>query len=100
VAEALADRIVVTSDNPRTEDPQRIVNEIVAGFGPDGLARAEIELDRRKAIELALAQAQGGDVVLIAGKGHESYQIVGQQRIHFDDLEVAGEFLRRQGSSR
>jgi UDP-N-acetylmuramoyl-L-alanyl-D-glutamate--2,6-diaminopimelate ligase len=92
--EAAADAIVVTSDNPRSEDPRRIIREIVAGFRrrqPD-----EVEPDRRKAIELVLAMAQPGDCVLIAGKGHESYQIVGTQRLPFDDRAVAGEYLAKR----
>ena len=71
----LADRVYVTSDNPRSEDPQAIVEEIVAGIGTP--ARTSIELDRRRAIERAIAEAEPGDVVLVAGKGHETYQIVG-----------------------
>jgi len=90
-AEAVADMIVVTSDNPRTEEPQQIIREIVAGFRrTHSLA---IEPDRRTAIELALAAAQPGDCVLIAGKGHENYQIIGAERLPFDDRQVAAECL-------
>ncbi|HEV59285.1 MAG TPA: UDP-N-acetylmuramoyl-L-alanyl-D-glutamate--2,6-diaminopimelate ligase [Phycisphaerales bacterium] len=94
VAELLADRIVVTSDNPRTEDPRRIIEEIRVGFSDAGAGRVTVEPDRRAAIETALREARAGDVVLIAGKGHEDYQILGTERIHFDDREVAGEVLR------
>ncbi len=94
VAEQLADRIVVTSDNPRTEDPGRIIEEIRAGFSDAGAGRVTVEPDRRGAIETALREARAGDVVLIAGKGHEDYQILGTERIHFDDREVAGRVLQ------
>jgi UDP-N-acetylmuramoyl-L-alanyl-D-glutamate--2,6-diaminopimelate ligase len=85
----LADAIVVTSDNPRTEDPGAIIGEILAGFEPDQRRRVTVEPERGLAIRAALAAAGAGDVVLIAGKGHENYQIIGQRRIHFDDVEVA-----------
>jgi UDP-N-acetylmuramoyl-L-alanyl-D-glutamate--2,6-diaminopimelate ligase len=84
-----ADAIVVTSDNPRTEDPQAIIIDILAGFEADARRKVLVEADRKRAIHAALGGASGGDVVLIAGKGHEDYQIVGGQRLHFDDVEVA-----------
>lgn len=84
-----ADLIFATSDNPRTEDPQRILDDIVAGFASAQRGAVHVEADRRVAIAAALAEARAGDVVLIAGKGHECYQIIGQQRLHFDDVEVA-----------
>jgi UDP-N-acetylmuramoyl-L-alanyl-D-glutamate--2,6-diaminopimelate ligase len=101
--------VVLTSDNPRTEDPLRILAEIEDGvqrtgltkFGGDVL-RAErgyrVEADRRAAIRIGLLAAQRGDLVLIAGKGHEDYQILGTTKIHFDDREVAREELSRIGS--
>ncbi|HUT56347.1 MAG TPA: UDP-N-acetylmuramoyl-L-alanyl-D-glutamate--2,6-diaminopimelate ligase [Phycisphaerae bacterium] len=95
-AERLADRIVVTSDNPRTEDPCAIVDEIVAGLSPGAMARTDIDPDRRRAIAMAIEHARPGDVVLIAGKGHENYQVIGNKRIHFDDVEVASELMRRR----
>ncbi len=85
-----ADYTYVTSDNPRTEDPQEIVDEILPGIGA---APHAVRLDRREAIEAAIAGAREGDVVLIAGKGHESFQIVGTQALPFDDLTVAREAL-------
>ena len=97
VAEALADRIVITSDNPRSEDPLDIIADITAGFSAAGRQKAEIAPDRRMAIALAIEQARDGDVVLIAGKGHETYQIVGRERIEFDDRLVAAECIRRRG---
>ena len=82
-----ADVVVVTSDNPRTEDPRAIVEMILPG------ARAAreliVEIDRRAAIRAAIALARPGDTVLIAGKGHEDYQILGTTKIHFDDREEA-----------
>jgi UDP-N-acetylmuramoyl-L-alanyl-D-glutamate--2,6-diaminopimelate ligase len=96
VAEELADFIIVTSDNPRTEKPQDIINEIVAGLENPSSPRITVEQDREKAIELAIGRAAKGDIVLIAGKGHENYQIIGTQRFDFDDKEVALEFLRKQ----
>ena len=93
-AEKWADALYVTSDNPRTEEPQAILTEIVAGLTPDGARRAVVEVDRHKAIELALFEAQPQDVVLIAGKGHENYQIIGDEKHHFDDVEEADRVLR------
>ncbi len=94
VAWNVADRIFVTSDNPRTEDPLRIIDDILAGFPAPGEPRIVVEPDRRKAIEAALRSACTGDVVLLAGKGHEDYQILGTAKIHFDDREIAREILR------
>jgi len=94
VAEELADRVIVTSDNPRTEGPSAIIEEIVAGFSERGRARVRIEPDRRRAIAAAVDEARAGDLVLIAGKGHETYQVVGTERVHFDDVETAAEVLR------
>ena len=90
-ATQLADWTVITSDNPRTEDPEAIIAGIVAG-ATEG--RYEVEPDRRSAIRRALAQAQPGDVVVIAGKGHETYQILGDRTIHFDDREEAAAAVR------
>lgn len=97
VAARLADRIYVTSDNPRGEDPRAIVDAIVAGIGAN---RAIVELDRRRAIERAIDEAKAGDVVLIAGKGHENYQIVGDRVLPFDDVAIAREALRLRGAMR
>jgi UDP-N-acetylmuramoyl-L-alanyl-D-glutamate--2,6-diaminopimelate ligase len=87
IAAELADAIVVTSDNPRSEDPLAILAEIVAGI-PAGV-RFELEPERGRAIERAIESAAPGDVVVIAGKGHETYQIVGERTLHFDDREAA-----------
>jgi UDP-N-acetylmuramoyl-L-alanyl-D-glutamate--2,6-diaminopimelate ligase len=90
VAAQLADWVMVTSDNPRQEDPQDIIAEIVAGFG-EGFSAFSTEIDRKKAIEKALEMAAPGDVVLIAGKGHEDYQIFKERTVHFDDFEIVSE---------
>jgi UDP-N-acetylmuramoyl-L-alanyl-D-glutamate--2,6-diaminopimelate ligase len=86
VAARLADRLVLTSDNPRSEDPEAIIDGIMEGISDD--VRVERISDRARAIERALDEASNGDIVLIAGKGHEDYQIVGSERRHFNDCEV------------
>jgi len=98
VAAQLADRLYLTSDNPRSEEPRAIVDEILAGM-PDGVGHV-VELDRRLAIERAIAEARAGDVVLVAGKGHEAYQIVGDQTLPFDDAAVARAALALAGNPR
>jgi UDP-N-acetylmuramoyl-L-alanyl-D-glutamate--2,6-diaminopimelate ligase len=92
IAARLADRVVVTSDNPRTENPQRILEDVVAGIpaGTDSL----VEGDRAVAIAAAIASAAPEDLVLVAGKGHEDYQILGTDKVHFDDREEAEKALR------
>lgn len=101
VAARHADQIIVTSDNPRSEDPELIIREIMAGFAPGDLNRVTSEPDRRRAIGLAVGMAEPGDVLLLAGKGHETYQLVGKERLEFDDAAVAAEFLSaRRGASR
>ena len=94
-ASELADRIFVTSDNPRTEQPAEIIAEIMAGITDQARARTVAITDRAEAIGAALAAAQPGDVVLIAGKGHETYQIIGTRRRDFDDRVVAKEWLEK-----
>jgi UDP-N-acetylmuramoyl-L-alanyl-D-glutamate--2,6-diaminopimelate ligase len=114
IAEQLADTVIVTSDNPRTESPEAIIDEIVAGFerGPclqstaihnthDATRNTKtIEPDRRKAIELAISSARKDDIVLIAGKGHETYQIIGAQKFDFSDRKIAEEYLGQRMKSR
>jgi UDP-N-acetylmuramoyl-L-alanyl-D-glutamate--2,6-diaminopimelate ligase len=90
IAEKLADQIIVTSDNPRTEDPESILNDIESGIVIKKNSFIK-EVNRRKAIEFALSQARPGDVVLIAGKGHEDYQIIGDKKYDFDDYKIAAE---------
>ena len=111
IAARLSDIAVLTSDNPRTENPAAIIDDVEAGVRQAGIAKLPassgltdsigtetstgyyIEPDRRSAIRLALALASAGDTVLIAGKGHEDYQILGTTKIHFDDREVARDEL-------
>ena len=90
--------VVVTSDNPRSEDPQTIIDEIVAGIVSNPRADILVEADRAAAIELALAMAASGDCVLIAGKGHETQQIFRDRTVPFDDTEVAAASLARRGA--
>ncbi|MDQ7819784.1 MAG: UDP-N-acetylmuramoyl-L-alanyl-D-glutamate--2,6-diaminopimelate ligase [Armatimonadota bacterium] len=98
IACELADRVIVTSDNPRSEDPMAIIEEILAGTR--GAAdRVDVEPDRRAAIYRAVALARPGDVVLIAGKGHEPYQEIAGVRHPFDDRRVAAEALRAAGAA-
>ena len=117
IAARLSDVVIVTSDNPRTEDPLAIVNEVEAGVRKTGLRKFRVskretldsgpetergycvEADRRAAIGIALRSASPGDSVVIAGKGHEDYQILGTKKIHIDDREVAREELERRASA-
>ena len=89
IAALLADRVVVTCDNPRGEDPASIAEAVVRGVRETGRSRWTLELDRGTAIREAIASARGGDVVLVAGKGHEDYQEAKGERTHFSDAEVA-----------
>jgi len=106
-----SDVVILTSDNPRTEDPARIISEIEAGMASGGTRVAENEVDniarsertpymvipdRREAVVAAICMAKTGDVVVLAGKGHENYQIIGEKKIHFDDREVAREVIRKR----
>jgi UDP-N-acetylmuramoyl-L-alanyl-D-glutamate--2,6-diaminopimelate ligase len=95
VTEALADRVVVTSDNPRTEDPHQIIADVMAGFANPRAETLHVEPDRRAAIDWAVQQARPWDILLIAGKGHEAYQIVGRQKFPFSDKEVSQDMLAR-----
>jgi len=96
VAEQLADFIIVTSDNPRTEEPMAIIEEIITGFENPNSPKITVEQDRKKAIELAVKTADKDDIVLIAGKGHETYQIIGKQKFNFSDKKIAGEYLAKR----
>jgi len=110
VTEQLADFIIVTSDNPRTEKPEDIIDEIVAGFekrptvknadlratSDEQQAMKIIEPDRKKAIGLAIESADKNDIILIAGKGHETYQIIGKQKFDFSDKQIAQKCLQKR----
>ena len=115
IAARLSDLVVLTSDNPRTEEPADIINDVEAGVRKTGLKSIVftaacmhtdapergylVEADRRRAIDAAIGMAAAGDLILIAGKGHEDYQILGVEKIHFDDREVAREALGRKASA-
>src|SRR5882672_7998266 len=94
IAARLADHVIVTSDNPRSEDPLAIIAAVSAGIS----ATHETEPDRARAIEKAVREAAPADVVLIAGKGHESYQEIAGKRLPFSDAAVAGAALARRGT--
>jgi UDP-N-acetylmuramoyl-L-alanyl-D-glutamate--2,6-diaminopimelate ligase len=109
VAARLSDFVVLTSDNPRSEDPDRIIEEIQRGLAPPAEPGAPkrpttpfiVNADRRRAIEYAIRMAKPGDLVIIAGKGHEKYQIIGDRTLPFDDVEVARAALgQRRAASR
>ncbi len=89
IAENLCDRIVITSDNPRSEDPQQIITDIIAGLKSVNPDKVTVEADRGRAIALLKTISDNNDVVIIAGKGHEDYQILKDRTIHFDDREEA-----------
>ena len=93
VAAELADEVIVTSDNPRTEDPLTIINAIIEGVPHDYRGHVVLDADRRSAISRALGRARPGDLVLIAGKGHERTQTIGGVQHPFDDRQVARELL-------
>ncbi|MFE4105107.1 UDP-N-acetylmuramoyl-L-alanyl-D-glutamate--2,6-diaminopimelate ligase [Almyronema epifaneia] len=94
IAQTLADRVYVTSDNPRTEEPQKILQDITEGMA--GSTPFTVISDRAEAIRTAVLAAQPGDGILIAGKGHEDYQILGTEKIHFDDREQARTALQHR----
>ena len=94
VAARLADRLVVTSDNCRTEDPEAILQDIRAGLDWEGLAKSVFITDRREAIRTAILTAPEGATILLAGKGHEDYQIIGHEKLHFDEKEIVAETFK------
>ena len=93
----LADWTIITSDNPRSEDPLAIISDIEAGIKKTGTQNYQIIPNRREAIEQALSLGTEGDYILVAGKGHEDYQIIKDQILHFDDAEVIQEILQKKG---
>jgi UDP-N-acetylmuramoyl-L-alanyl-D-glutamate--2,6-diaminopimelate ligase len=100
VVERLADVIFVTSDNPRTEKPEVIISDIMVGFRDPSSERLVVEPDRRKAIELAIEAAHLDDIVLLAGKGHETYQIIGDKKFDFSDKDIARQCLKERPCTR
>ncbi|HEX7252553.1 MAG TPA: UDP-N-acetylmuramoyl-L-alanyl-D-glutamate--2,6-diaminopimelate ligase, partial [Thermoanaerobaculia bacterium] len=95
IAGRLADLPILTSDNPRSEDPESILDEVERGIVASGAERYIRVTDRREAIVAAIAVADPGTVVVIAGKGHETTQVIGDQELPFDDRRVAAELLER-----
>ncbi|NLN18272.1 MAG: UDP-N-acetylmuramoyl-L-alanyl-D-glutamate--2,6-diaminopimelate ligase [Firmicutes bacterium] len=95
----LSDQVIITSDNPRSESPEQICADMVSGIQSINKTNYEVILDRQAAIEKAIKIAQPGDVVLIAGKGHETYQEFADHRVHFDDREIARAALERRQST-
>ena len=97
VAEKYSDRVFVTSDNSRTERTEDILEDIRKGFSPEGLARALFIADRKEAIRVAVTLSPAGSVILLAGKGHETYQIMGTEHRHFDEREIVSEVFKTMG---
>ena len=95
IAEQNADLTIVTSDNPRTEDPQAIIDEILAGMKARR-GSVKVICDRADAIRWAIDQAREGDVILLAGKGHEDYQVIGKEKHHMDEREIVAEYIERR----
>ena len=94
VAARLADYVIVTSDNPRTEEPSEIIKDILEGMKDIPTPKKVIE-NRIEAIKFAIANAKAGDIIVLAGKGHETYQIIGRDTIHLDEREVIAEALSK-----
>jgi UDP-N-acetylmuramoyl-L-alanyl-D-glutamate--2,6-diaminopimelate ligase len=93
-AAEFSDTVIITSDNPRTEEPQSIIRDVRSGIPQDWKGELHVEADRRKACAIALQTAREGDVILVAGKGHEDYQIIGKEKLPFSDLLVLQELLK------
>lgn len=93
IAAQFSDRVILTSDNPRTEDPNTIIEEMRVGVDPTSKRKVNAITDRREAIRMACVMANAGDIVLVAGKGHENYQEINGVRNHFDDMEILQETL-------
>ena len=95
IAAARSQQVVLTADNPRSEDPQQIISEMEAGLDAQAAARTLAVVDRKQAIKTALLMASSGDILLIAGKGHENYQEINGVRIAFDDLAITKELIHQ-----
>ena len=95
IAAALSDKAIFTADNPRTEDPETIIQEMEKGVAPQNYKKTLSILDRKQAIKTACQLANTNDIILIAGKGHETYQEINGVRYDFDDLEIVTELLQQ-----
>ena len=95
IAENLCDKIIITSDNPRTEDSQQIITDILTGIRELDSTKIIVETDRAIAIEQAIINSHEKDVIVIAGKGHEDYQIIGNKKHHFDDREQVRNVIKK-----
>jgi len=93
IASELSDKVIFTSDNPRTEDPAQILAEMEAGVEPQNFKKTVTILDRKQAIKSACQMANANDIILIAGKGHETYQEINGVRHDFDDMQIVKELL-------
>ena len=98
IAEEFSDHVFITSDNPRSEEPQKIVNDILMGI--EKREKITIDIDRFKAINESIKFAKKEDIVLIAGKGHEDYQILNDKVIDFDDRKIAQKLLQEKSNSK
>ena len=94
IASALSTKVIFTSDNPRTEDPDKIIEDVEAGVEPQNFKKIMSVTNRKQAIRTACQMATNNDIILIAGKGHETYQEVHGERFDFDDLKIVKEFLK------
>ena len=94
-----SDKVIITSDNPRFEDPQAIIDDMLAGLNVQQMQKVISIVDRKEAIKTACMMAQKGDVILVAGKGHENYQEIKGVKHHFDDHEVLREIFGLNSSS-
>jgi UDP-N-acetylmuramoyl-L-alanyl-D-glutamate--2,6-diaminopimelate ligase len=95
IASALSNQVVFTSDNPRSEDPESIIKEVEEGVQPENYKKTLSIVDRKQAIKTACSLAKEGDIILVAGKGHETYQIIGNERFDFDDFEIINDILTK-----
>lgn len=95
IASALSTKVIFTSDNPRTEDPDKIIEEVEAGVEPQNFKKTMSVTNRKQAIKTAVQLAEKNDIILIAGKGHETYQEINNERFDFDDLKIVNEFLKQ-----
>jgi UDP-N-acetylmuramoyl-L-alanyl-D-glutamate--2,6-diaminopimelate ligase len=95
ISSLYSDQVIITSDNPRSEKPSDIINDIISGIPKTQASKVLSIQERKEAIKVACEMADSGDIILIAGKGHEKFQIIGKQKFHFDDLETTIEIFKQ-----